>query len=68
MRITKAALQHVIDENPLHSLGHLAQRLESSHSEIEKLLKTYHLEDYRLDKIKKLRRKEERKRRDSVER
>ncbi|PCR99617.1 hypothetical protein [Lactococcus fujiensis] len=68
MRISKAELEKIIEENPLRSLGSIAEELGQSRVAVEKLIKTYKLDVYRLEKIKKLRRKEGRKRRDIVER
>ncbi|MGM9886987.1 MULTISPECIES: hypothetical protein [unclassified Lactococcus] len=68
MRISKTELQALIDENPLRSLSNIGETVGQSRADIEKLMKTYKLDAYRLEKIKKLRRKEGRKRKDNVER
>lgn len=64
MRITQEQLQQLIDENPLRSLSAIADMTGHSRFEIEKLLKTYKLDEYRNRKIKRLRGNKARKRRD----
>ena len=67
-RLSKNQLQSLIDENPLQSLAQLGSQAGSPRTEIEKLLKSYKLIDYRNQKIKSLRRKESRKRQDITQR
>lgn len=63
-RLTKEALQALIDEQPLRSLSSIGAMTGHSRGAFEKLLKTYQLEDYRNRKIKRLRGPKARKRRD----
>lgn len=62
--LTKDKLQSVIDENPLYSLAKMGQLTGESRGAIEKMLKNYHLDTYRNQKIKRLRGDKARKRRD----
>lgn len=64
VRLTAEVLQQMIDENPLRSLSSIGEATGQSRVAIEKLLKTYHLDDYRNRKIKRLRGDKARKRRD----
>ena len=63
-RLTQEELQAMIDENPLRSLSSLGEATGNSRVAIEKLLKTYKLDEYRNRKIKRLRGDKSRKRRD----
>jgi hypothetical protein len=63
-KLTQEELQALIDENPLRSLSALAELTEQSRTSIEKILKTYKLDEYRNRKIKRLRGDKARKRRD----
>ncbi|RZI49359.1 hypothetical protein [Lactococcus kimchii] len=63
-RLTKDELQKMIDENPLQSLSSIGEATGNSRVAIEKLLKTYQLDAYRNQKIKRLRGEKARKRRD----
>ncbi|MCH1724048.1 hypothetical protein [Lactococcus formosensis] len=55
-RLTKEELQERIDENPLRALANIGEEVGLTRIGIEKLLKSYKLEDYRNQKIKALRR------------
>lgn len=54
-RLTKEELQERIDENPLRALASIGEEVGLTRVGIEKLLKSYKLEDYRNQKIKALR-------------
>lgn len=62
-RLTKEELQERIDENPLRALASIGEEVGLTRVGIEKLLKSYKLEDYRNQKIKALRRTVARQRR-----
>lgn len=62
-RLTKEELQGLIDENPLRALANIGEEAGLTRVGIEKLLKSYKLEDYRNQKIKTLRRSATRQRR-----
>ena len=62
-RLTKEELQERIDENPLRALANIGEEVGLTRIGIEKLLKSYKLEDYRNQKIKALRRTVARQRR-----
>jgi len=62
-RLTKEELQERIDENPLRALANIGEEVGLTRVGIEKLLKSYKLEDYRNQKIKALRRTAARQRR-----
>ncbi|CEF51353.1 hypothetical protein I6H59_05875 [Lactococcus garvieae] len=62
-RLTKEELQERIDENPLRALASIGEEVGLTRFGIEKLLKSYKLEDYRNQKIKALRRTVARQRR-----
>ena len=62
-RLTKEELQERIDENPLRALASIGEEVGLTRVGIEKLLKSYKLEDYRNQKIKSLRRTVARQRR-----
>ncbi|WP_369947766.1 hypothetical protein [Lactococcus ileimucosae] len=62
-RLTKEELQGLIDANPLRALANIGEEVGLTRVGIEKLLKSYKLEDYRNQKIKALRRKAARQRR-----
>lgn len=62
-RLTKEELQERIDENPLRALASIGEEVGLTRVGIEKLLKSYKLEDYRNQKIKALRRTAARQRR-----
>ncbi|EKF50996.1 hypothetical protein [Lactococcus garvieae] len=55
-RLTKEELQGYIDANPLRALANIGEEVGLTRVGIEKLLKSYKLEDYRNQKIKALRR------------
>ena len=61
--LTKEELQERIDENPLRALASIGEEVGLTRVGIEKLLKSYKLEDYRNQKIKALRRTVARQRR-----
>lgn len=63
-RLTQTELQKIIDENPLRSLSSIGEETGNSRVTIEKMLKTYKLDEYRNRKIKRLRGDKARKRRD----
>ena len=62
-RLTKEELQECIDENPLRALASIGEEVGLTRVGIEKLLKSYKLEDYRNQNIKALRRTVARQRR-----
>lgn len=62
-RLTKEELQERIDENPLRALASIGEEVGLTRVGIEKLLKSYKLEDYRNQNIKALRRTVARQRR-----
>ncbi|WP_252899606.1 hypothetical protein [Lactococcus fujiensis] len=47
-------MKKIIEENPLRSLGSIAEELGQSRVAVEKLIKTYKLDVYRLEKNKKI--------------
>lgn len=62
-RLTKEELQERIDENNLRALASIGEEVGLTRVGIEKLLKSYKLEDYRNQNIKALRRTVARQRR-----
>lgn len=61
--LKKADLAALIEENPLQSLATIAEQTGNSRAMIEKWLKSYKLEAYRNQKIRRLRGEKARKRR-----
>lgn len=62
-RLTKEELRDLIDANPLRALANIGEEVGLTRVGIEKLLKSYKLEDYRNQKIKALRQTAARQRR-----